>query len=198
MVGKAPIACLALGLAAVCCAGAAPEITLEIRDYATLPMTGAVDGTGQIMGLLARVNFMREEPGGKKRLFVNDLNGPLYIYDRETGKFSTYLDFNGGSGHTGLFHKLPTDNGFANGFISFAFDPDYAHNGKFYTIHLEDPGISRRGDAGQYEFPGLESFRLHLDATDPDARPYGARSSRSWNGPTRTRPMRPSKGPRAN
>jgi hypothetical protein len=27
----------------------------------------------------------------------------------------------------------------ASGFISFEFDPDYAHNGKFYTIHLEDP-----------------------------------------------------------
>src|SRR5580698_401143 len=101
-----------LFISALARAGAAPEITLEIRDYATMPMTGAVDGKGQILGLLARVNFMREERGGKKRLFVNDLNGPLYIYDRETGKFTTYLDFNGGVGHTGWFHKLPTDNGF--------------------------------------------------------------------------------------
>ena len=32
---------------------------------------------------LARVNFMREEPGGR-RFFVNDLNGPLYILDKQT------------------------------------------------------------------------------------------------------------------
>jgi hypothetical protein len=154
MTGKARIACLALGLAAVCGAGAAPEIILEIRDYATMPMTGAIDGAGQIMGLLARVNFMREEPGGRKRLFVNDLNGPLYIYDRETGKFTTYLDFNGNGRH-GLFHKLPTDNGFANGFISFAFDPDYAHNGKFYTIHLEDLELPGSAMPDNGSFPGL-------------------------------------------
>jgi hypothetical protein len=146
---------LILGAAAICHAGAAPEITLEIRDYATMPMTGAVDGKGQIMGLLARVNFMREEPGGKKRLFVNDLNGPLYIYDRQSGKFTTYLDFNGGSGHTGLFHKLPTDNGFGNGFISFAFDPDYAHNGRFYTIHLEDTELPSSAMPDNASFPGL-------------------------------------------
>src|SRR5580693_1284264 len=101
MIGKARVACPTLVLAAVCRAGAAPEITLEIRDYATMPMTGTVAGPGQIQGLLARVNFMREEPGGKKRLFVNDLNGPLYILDRETGKFTTYLNFKGSDGQPG-------------------------------------------------------------------------------------------------
>ncbi|HMP07697.1 MAG TPA: PQQ-dependent sugar dehydrogenase, partial [Lacipirellulaceae bacterium] len=29
--------------------------------------------------------------------------------------------------------------GFANGLITFAFDPDYQNNGKFYTVHMEDP-----------------------------------------------------------
>lgn len=121
---------------------AAPEITLEIRDYATLPMTGKVDGAGQVPGLLARVNFMREEPGvSRNRIFVNDLNGPLYILDKRTGKFSTYLNFNGRDGQPGMFHRLPYESGFGNGFISFAFDPDYAHNGRFYTIHLEDPAV---------------------------------------------------------
>ncbi|HWZ30948.1 MAG TPA: PQQ-dependent sugar dehydrogenase [Bryobacteraceae bacterium] len=132
-----------------------PEITLEIRDYATMPMTGAADGKGQIMGLFARVNFMREEPGARKRIFVNDLNGPLYIFDKARGTFTTYLDFNGRDGKPGLFHKLPTDAGFANGFISFAFDPDYAHNGKFYTIHLEDPEVPGSALPDNTNFPGL-------------------------------------------
>jgi hypothetical protein len=158
MTTNSRIACFILALTGFSHAGIAPEITLEIRDYATMPMTGAVDGKGQIMGLLARVNFMREEPGGaNKRFFVNDLNGPLYILDKAAGKFTTYLDFNGASGHPGLFHKLPSDNGFANGFISFAFDPDYARNGKFYTIHLEDPELPGSAMPDKAKFPGLNT-----------------------------------------
>jgi len=142
----------------------APEITLEIRDFATVPMTGKVDGKGQIMGLLARVNFMREEPGTtasarnqRNRIFVNDLNGPLYILDKQSGKFTTYLNFNGRNGQPGLFRRLPTESGFANGFISFAFDPDYARNGKFYTIHLEDPDAPGPATPDNTNFPGLSA-----------------------------------------
>ena len=66
----------------------APEITIEIKDFAALPITGAIDGVGNSAGLLARVNFLREEPAGsKKRLFANDLNGSLYLFDRVTKKF---------------------------------------------------------------------------------------------------------------
>src|SRR3954454_9418904 len=125
--------------ASVACAiAASPELTIDIKDYATMTLTGAVDGTGNSAGLLARINFLREEPGGgKKRLFVNDLNGPLYILYKETKKTTTYLNFNGLAGQPGMFHRLAIDNLLASGFISFQFDPDYAHNGKFYTIHWE-------------------------------------------------------------
>ncbi len=135
---------------------AAPEITLDIRDVATMPMTGKVNGTGQNLGLLARVNFMREEPGvTRDRVFVNDLNGPLYILDKKTGKFTTYLDFNGRDGRPGIFHRLPFESGFGNGFITFAFDPDYAHNGRFYTAHLEDPEVAASAMPDNANFPGL-------------------------------------------
>src|ERR1700744_5542114 len=65
-------------------AGNTSALELDIRDYATMPITGKVDGKREIRGLLARVNFMREEPGRgrKKRFFVNDLNGPLYILSK--------------------------------------------------------------------------------------------------------------------
>jgi hypothetical protein len=135
---------------------ASPEITLGLRDYATLPMTGAVDGHGQIMGLLARINFIREEPGRpRNRWFINDLNGPLYIFDRASAKFITYLDFNGAKGRPGLFHRLPTEQGFANGLITFAFDPDYAHNGKFYTVHLEDLALPGPPELDNTHFPNI-------------------------------------------
>ncbi len=43
-------------------------------------MTGSVSGTGN-SAYLARGNFLAEEPGGADRMFVSDLNGPLYILD---------------------------------------------------------------------------------------------------------------------
>ena len=54
--------CLALAWGAVLSAATSPDITIEIKDYVSMPMTGAVDGAGQVMSLLARVNFLREEP----------------------------------------------------------------------------------------------------------------------------------------
>jgi hypothetical protein len=137
---------------------ASPDLTIEIRDFATMPATGAVDGPGNSAGLLARINFLREEPGGgRKRLFVNDLNGPLYILDKETKKATTYLDFNGLAGHPGIFHRLAIDQGLASGFISFEFDPDYAHNGRFYTIHFEDPALPDSNLPDNRSFPGLKT-----------------------------------------
>jgi hypothetical protein len=114
-------------------------VTITIEDYAPMPVTGMTTGTGNV-GSLARVNVLREEPGGAGRLFVSDLNGPLYILDKKTRSFTTYLDFNGRDDKRGLFDKLPTSAGFANGLISFQFDPDYRRNGRLYTVHLEEPG----------------------------------------------------------
>lgn len=114
------------------------ELALEIADYAALPITGAPDGSGNNAGSLARINVLREEPGPLHRFFVNDLTGPLYILDKTPRKATTYLDFNGRGERTGLFDKLKTDIGLASGFTSFEFDPDYARNGRFYTIHLEE------------------------------------------------------------
>jgi hypothetical protein len=120
------------------------DLTLRLTDYAALPITGALDGTTNNTGSLARINFMRQEPsrrdartGQGGRIFVNDLNGPLYILGADKRAIK-YLDFNGRGANTGLFDRLPTENGLASGFISFEFDPDYARTGRFYTIHVED------------------------------------------------------------
>jgi hypothetical protein len=142
----------------------AEELELDIHDYVTMPVTGAPKDTGELGDMLARVNFMREEPGGggKKRFFVNDLNGPLYILDKSNRKLTTYLNFNGRDGQPGLFHRLPTDTGFGNGFISFVFDPDYVHNGKFYTIHLEDPEAPGSAMPDNTHFPGVDTAGYKL------------------------------------
>ena len=133
--GKKAIRILALALAVAhtLAAQPTPRLTLDLADYAQMPITGELDGQNT-RGQLARVNFLRDEPGGR-RFFVNDLNGPLYILDKQTKTFTTYLDFNGAGGRPGLFRKFTFERNFAIGLTNFLFDPDYARNGVFYTIH---------------------------------------------------------------
>jgi mono/diheme cytochrome c family protein len=118
----------------------ATRLRLQMQDYAEVPITGELDGQNT-RGLLARVNFLRDEPGGR-RFFVNDLNGPLYMLDKQTKKFTVYLDFNGTGGRPGLFPKFTFERNFATGLINFLFDPDYARSGVFYTMHMEDPAVA--------------------------------------------------------
>jgi hypothetical protein len=127
---------------------------LVIRDFLTMPMTGSPTADGN-PGSLARVSVLREEPGATGRFFINDLNGPLYILDKKTGALTTYLDFNGRGDKTGLFKRLPTAAGYQNGFITFAFDPDYQRNGVFYTIHMEEPAASGSVMPDNRSVPGL-------------------------------------------
>ena len=130
--------------------------TIEIRDYLTMPMTGSVTATGN-NGQLARINAMHEEPGGTDRFFVNDLNGPIYIIDKKTRNPIIYLNFNGRGTQPGLFHRFTYEAGYANGLVSFRFDPDYASNGKFYTVHIEEPMVEGSALPDNRSFPGLNS-----------------------------------------
>ncbi|MCI0333034.1 MAG: PQQ-dependent sugar dehydrogenase [Planctomycetes bacterium] len=124
---------------AVCASTAFAQLTIQIADYATMPLTGALSGGSGNSPYLARVNFLIEEPGGADRFFVNDMNGPLYILDKNSKQFTTYLNFNGRDTAPGLFDKFVFASGLNNGLLTFEFDPDYGNNGKFYTVHLEQP-----------------------------------------------------------
>ena len=136
-------------------AAEAPPLTLDLADYLALPITGRFDGTAQTDGMLARVNSFREEPGGSGRVFVHDLNGPLYILNKKSRALSTYLDFNGKAGKPGLFRRLAWDTGFAGGLFTFQFDPEYLVNGRFYTVHLEDPAIAAPAAPDSTNVPGF-------------------------------------------
>jgi hypothetical protein len=131
------------------------RLTLELQDYAALPIT-ADNTDANTRSQLARVNYLRDEPGGR-RFFVNDLNGPLYILDKQTKTFTTYLDFNGLAGHSGLFPKFTYARNFATGLTDVILDPDHTRNGVFYTLHMEDPstpGTSAAPRSGVV--PGLD------------------------------------------
>src|SRR5687768_604372 len=130
-------------------------VTLEVRDFATLPITGNLEGAGQVDGMLARVNSVREEPGATGRMFVTDMNGPIYLLDKKTKTLTTYLDFNGSGERPGIFDRLYHDPGYSSGVSQFQFDPDYRRNGKFYTVHMEGFTSSGSQRPDTTKIPGL-------------------------------------------
>jgi hypothetical protein len=157
-------------LAVLCLAAIAraqQPLTLEIKDFATVPITGAALGKTSNEMLLSRVNVIREEPGGAPRLFVTDMNGPLYILDKKTKQFTKYLDFDGRDDRPGIFHRLFITSGYGNGLNGFHFDPDYRRNGKFYTVHMEDPSLTVSNLPDNKSYPGLNLNGYSATASIP-------------------------------
>lgn len=141
-----------------------PRRRLELADYVQMPIT-ADNTADNTRAQLARVNFLRDEPEGR-RFFVNDLNGPLYILDKKTKQFTTYLNFNGRAGRPGLFQKFTFERNLATGLINVLFDPDYARNGVFYTIHMEDPTTDGAAEPRAGVVPGLDLTNYRLTPTN--------------------------------
>jgi hypothetical protein len=123
-----------------------PQITKDgtaiiLTDYVSLPLSTRTLTTYppsiNFGDQLARVNFLRLEPTNaplaSSRFFVCDNNRYLYILDRTNKTFTTYINFEE------VFPKFDDDPGFAGGLVTFQFDPEYATNGKIFTVHTEDP-----------------------------------------------------------
>ena len=126
-----------------------PQITkdgtaLALQDYASLPISSRTfttyPPTNNYADQLGRANFLRSEPSNAPlsaaRFIVNDLNRNLYFLDRISKAFTVYINFEE------VFPKFDNNPGFAGGLVTFAFDPEYASNGKFFTVHTEDPAKS--------------------------------------------------------
>jgi hypothetical protein len=155
------------------------DITLRLADYATAPKTGMLGTIADPTivandAYLARLNFLAEEPsGGRNRFFVNDLNGPLYILDKTKKSFAEYLNFNGRGANPGLFDRLYRDGGYGAGLVTFQFDPDYAHNGKFYTIHVEQGNSgSQTPDNANYPNLNTANYGVTTSVNAPGAANY--------------------------
>jgi Glucose / Sorbosone dehydrogenase len=115
-----------------------------LEDYVTPPLSssthsGAPQGVINFKGQLGRMTSLRSEPAkaplSSSRLFVVDQSGTLYLLDKTTKQFAPYITF------TQIFPKFTSDSGLTTGLLSLAFDPGYAKNGKFYTVHIEKPAM---------------------------------------------------------
>ncbi|MAI23609.1 MAG: hypothetical protein CL828_06090 [Crocinitomicaceae bacterium] len=100
---------------------------IELTEFAQIPASSG-GGTGH-----ARINHLK--PDGTGRLFVNDLRGRMYLVSE--GNADVYLDLEAEVGNA--FRDSP---GLGTGFTSFAFHPDFATNGVFYTAHAESGGTA--------------------------------------------------------
>ena len=99
-------------------------IKVNFVEFATLPDLGGP--------MPARPMLLVDEPG-TRRLFVNDMRGPLYTISRDGKTVSVYLDINDPKWGMNI-----NSQGNERGFQSFAFHPQFARQGtpgfgKFYT-----------------------------------------------------------------
>lgn len=121
----------------------------EITDTDTLsdPIPEKITSSGIIVDLIPVCSFPGTSADGEppftritklsyapgmKTLFVNDMRGILYRLERDQP--AQYLNL---SQHLPRFIHQP---GLGTGFGSFAFHPDFIHNGLLYTTHTEPPG----------------------------------------------------------
>lgn len=132
--------------------------TILLADYANPPLSNATHSGANAPGIdyklqLGRVTAMRAEPANAplaaSRIFVDDQSGTLYILDTATKKFTPYIKF------TDVFPKFASDKGNATGIVSITFDPAYAKNGKFYTVHTENPELPGVATPVNTQLPSL-------------------------------------------
>jgi glucose/arabinose dehydrogenase len=98
-------------------------IRVNVREFASLP---------DIDDVPARMMLLVNEPG-TKRLFVNDMRGPLYSVSYDGKTVTPYIDINDPKWGVGV-----QSGGRERGFQSFAFHPQFGEAGapgfgKFYT-----------------------------------------------------------------
>jgi Glucose / Sorbosone dehydrogenase len=127
---------LALTLLVACCALAqtidpfpkpiadnGEPLRVNLAEFATVPDVG---------GEPARMMLLVNEPG-TRRLFVNDMRGPLYTVSYDGKTVTPYVDINASHGGVSV-----QSQGRERGFQSFAFHPQFNQPGsrgygKFYT-----------------------------------------------------------------
>ena len=114
-------------------------IAVELKDFARLPDTRALRPADKDVApnAWARVSYVRDLPDGRR--FANDSRGLLYLFDTNNTPH-VYAD-------VAAAFPLAVYSRLESGFIGFAFHPEFARNGLFYSIHSETgPGNPKTPD----------------------------------------------------
>ena len=105
-------------------------LMVEIRDVVRLPKTLGLLHADQDVDAAgwARVSFVRDAPDGRR--FANDSRGFLYLLDGNSEP-SVYADVAAAFPQT-IYNRLES------GFIGFGFHPEFAQNGLFNTVQVQE------------------------------------------------------------
>jgi glucose/arabinose dehydrogenase len=122
---------------------------------ATVPLSNLIVGLEQVTQIpnssdvapKARITKLSYQPNTGD-LFINDLRGKLYKL--KDNKPVVYIDI------AKLRPKFIKEPGLATGFGSFAFHPDFAKNGIFYTTYTESTG------SGKSDFSYADSITVAM------------------------------------
>ena len=129
-----------------------------LEDYANLPLSNPPQGNIprapiDYKAQLGRATSLRSEPANAplaaSRFFVIDQSHTIYILDKDTKAFMPYIDFDR------IFPKFVSRTGNTPGVVSIQFDPGYAKNGKFYTVHIEKPDLEGSAAPTNAQMPSL-------------------------------------------
>ncbi len=147
------------------------SLGLTVEEFARFPKSEPVPPpTDPRLMRHARINYLGEVPDGSGRLYVPDLNGRMYLV--EHGEPKLYLDI-GARFAPDFFSGRGLGTG--SGFITF--HPDFASNGKFYTVHSENgAGLTKPTTWPTQPNPILHAVLTEWTATDPGADEFAGTS----------------------
>jgi hypothetical protein len=144
-------------------------IKVNFVEFATLPDLGGPQP--------ARMMLLVDEPG-TRRLFVNDMRGPLYSVTRDGKSVTLYLDINAPNWGINV-----NSSGNERGFQSFAFHPQFNRTGtpgfgKFYTY----TDTANMSPAAEFkpggDKPTHDTVLLEWTAKNPAAATYDGGAAR--------------------
>ena len=145
------LACLAAVLPA--CVRRGEPFTADPRDQGLRGVADhrKLDGKGQTDGMLARVNALREEPGGANRL-LRQRSQRTAVHPRQEDEDAHDLPrLQRPRGSHRTLPPLAYETGYANGLVSFQFDPGLPAQRPLLHRAYRRPGGRRAGRARQGE-----------------------------------------------
>jgi glucose/arabinose dehydrogenase len=144
---------------------------LVLEEYAQLPASAPTPApTDARLMRHNRINYVGEVPDGSGRLYVPDLNGPLYLL--RDGEETQYLDIKA------RFPDFFSGRGMGSGFGFATFHPEFEDNGTFYTVHTEDRDAIATKPPTYPNQPNafVQSVVTEWKATDPSADTFSGTS----------------------
>lgn len=145
------------------------DLGIEVEEYVQLPESQTTPATGDRRLIRHnRINYIGEVPDGSGRKFVPDLNGPMYLVE-DDGSYVEYLDVR--AAFEDDFHNHA---GLGTGFGFVEFHPEFAENGKFYTVHTESGDALTEEDSDFPEFGRAVTHGIITEwtADDPSAETF--------------------------